>query len=53
MIPTLIIIHIIGAIITIFIQCKNGVMEYFSKNGDGIREPKPLDIIVLSCIAWE
>lgn len=49
----LIVFHIIGAVVVAFIQCKNGDMEYFSKYGDGIREPKPSDIIAMDFILWE
>lgn len=49
----LIIFHIIGAVVMIFIQCKNGDMEYSSKYGDGIRTPKPSDVIAISFVTWE
>lgn len=49
----LIIFHIIGAAVMIFIQCKNENMEYSSKYGDGIRTCKPSDIIAISLIMWE
>lgn len=46
-------VHIIGAIITIIIQCKNGTMEAASKYGDGIRLAKPSDVIFIDCASWE
>ena len=46
-------VHIIGAIITIIIHCKNGTMEAASKYGDGIRLAKPSDVILADCAIWE
>lgn len=46
-------VHIIGAIITIIIHCKNGTMEAASKYGDGIRLARPSDVIFIDCAAWE
>lgn len=46
-------IHIIGAIITIHIHNKTGMLEDAVKHGDGIRFAKPSDIIYLDCIVWE
>lgn len=46
-------VHIIGAIITIIIHCKNGTMEAASKYGDGIRLAKPSDVIFIDCASWE
>lgn len=46
-------VHIIGAIITIIIHCKNGTMEAASKYGDGIRLAKPSDVIFIDCTSWE
>jgi hypothetical protein len=48
-----VIVHIIGAIITIIIHCKNGTMEAASKYGDGIRLARPSDVIFIDCAAWE
>lgn len=53
MIPTLIIIHMIGAITTMIIHYQNRTFEQASKFGDGIRFAKPFDVVVLDCIAWE
>ena len=53
MINCLIIIHIIGAIITIIIHCRDGTMEYASKYGDGFRFVKPSDVIFQDCLLWE
>lgn len=50
---TLIIIHIIGAVIAMIIDYKNGIFEWASEQGDGIRNPKPSDIVFLNCVAWE
>lgn len=46
-------IHIIGAIITIIIHCKDGTMEHASKYGDGFRFAKPSDVIFQDCLLWE
>ena len=46
-------IHIIGAIITIVIHCRNGTMEHASKYGDGFRFAKPSDVIFQDCLLWE
>lgn len=46
-------VHIMGAIITIIIHCKNGTMEAASKYGDGIRLARPSDVIFIDCVAWE
>lgn len=46
-------IHIIGAIITIIIHCRDGTMEYASKYGDGFRFAKPSDVIFQDCLLWE
>lgn len=46
-------IHIIGAIIAIFIHYKDGTLKQAAKHGDGIRYAKPSDIIVMDCVAWE
>ena len=53
MINCLIIVHIIGAIITIIIHCRDGTMEYASKYGDGFRFAKPSDVIFQDCLLWE
>lgn len=53
MINCLIIIHIIGAIITIVVHCRDGTMEYASKYGDGFRFAKPSDVIFQDCLLWE
>ena len=42
-----VIVHIIGAIITIIIHCKNGTMEAAIKYGDGIRLARPSDVIFM------
>ena len=52
-ISCLVIIHIIGAIITICIHCRDGTMESAAKYGDGVRFAKPSDVIILDCLAWE
>ncbi len=46
-------VHIIGAIITIIIHCKNGTMEAAIKYGDGIRLARPSDVIFIDCASWE
>ena len=46
-------IHIIGAIITIVIHCRDGTMEHASKYGDGFRFAKPSDVIFQDCLLWE
>lgn len=46
-------VHIIGAITTLIIHCKNGTMEAASKYGDGIRLAKPSDVIFIDCASWE
>ena len=48
-----VIVHIIGAIITIIIHCKNGTMEAAIKYGDGIRLARPSDVIFIDCTVWE
>lgn len=48
-----ILIHIIGAIITIFIHFKNGIFEYAAKYGDGIRFANPFDVAYMDLILWE
>ena len=53
MINCLIIIHIIGAIITIVVHCRDGTMKYSSKYGDGFRFAKPSDVIFQDCLLWE
>lgn len=50
---TLIVIHIIGAIVAMLIDYKIDVFEWASEHGDGIRNPKPSDIVFLNCVAWE
>lgn len=49
----ILIIHMIGAIITIFIHCKDGTLKQAAKHGDGIRYAKPSDVIVQDLIMWE
>ena len=46
-------IHIIGAIITIVVHCRDGTMKYSSKYGDGFRFAKPSDVIFQDCLLWE
>ena len=46
-------IHIIGAIITMFIHHKDGTLKQAAKHGDGIRYAKPSDVIVQDLIMWE
>ena len=53
LISILIIVHIIGAIITMVIHYKDGSFKWASKYGDGIRNAKPCDIVVMDCFAWE
>lgn len=50
---SLIILHCVGAGITIFVHHKNGTMYYAAEHGDGIRIAKPDDVIFLDCVAWE
>lgn len=49
----ILIIHFIGAAITIFIHCKDGTMEYAAEHGDGFRLAKPADVITQDLIDWE
>lgn len=49
----ILIFHIIGAIITIFIHHRNGTLKLVAKHGDGIRYAKPSDVIVQDLIMWE
>lgn len=49
----LIAVHIIGAITTLIIHCKNGTMEAAIKYGDGIRLAKPSDVIFIDYASWE
>lgn len=49
----MIVIHIIGAVITMFIHYKDGIFEQAAKYGDGIRYAKPSDVIVQDLIIWE
>lgn len=53
MLVVLMSIHIIGAIITIIIHCRDGTMEHTSKYGDGFRFAKPSDVIFQDCLLWE
>ena len=46
-------IHLIGAIITLFIYCKNGTMEDAAKHGDGIRWATPSDVVYMAFVFWE
>ena len=41
------IVHFVGALITIIIDCLNGRMEMAIKKGDGIRLETPSDLIFL------
>ena len=50
---SIILIHIIGAITTIIIHCKNGDMEYAAKHGDGVRFATPSDIVFIDLFFWE
>lgn len=50
---TLIVVHIIGAIVTMFIHYKDSTFEWASKDGDGIRFAKPSDVVFLDCVVWE
>lgn len=45
--------HLIGAIITLIIHCKNGTMEYAALYGDGIRKSNPSDIVFCDLVLWE
>lgn len=49
----ILIIHIIGAIITMVIHYKDGTFESASKYGDGIRFARPCDVVFMDCVAWE
>lgn len=53
MLVVLMSIHIIGAIITIIIHCRDGTIEHASKYGDGFRFAKPSDVIFQDCLLWE
>lgn len=48
-----ILIHIIGAIITMIIDFNDGTFEYASKYGDGIRFARSSDIVYADLILWE
>ena len=49
----LLIIHIVGAVAKIIIDCKNGVMEFAAKHGDGIRFATPTQVILYNFLIWE
>ena len=49
----IILMHIIGAIITMIVHYKDGVFECAAKYGDGIRFAKPSDVIAQDLILWE
>ena len=50
---SIILIHIVGAISTIIIHCKNGEFEWAAKHGDGVRFALPSDIIFMCLFYWE
>lgn len=47
------IIHILGAIITIFIHYMDGTFKWASKHGDGFRFATAADIIFQDLFFWE
>ena len=49
----ILVIHLIGAAITLFIYCKDGTMEYAVKHGDGIRIAAPSDVVFEAFVWWE
>lgn len=50
---SIILIHIVGAIATIIIHCKNGEFEWAAKHGDGLRTATPSDIVFIDLFFWE
>ena len=48
-----VLIHIIGAVVTIIVYHKNGTMKFAAEHGDGFRLARPADVIVQTFIAWE
>lgn len=49
----LILVHVIGAIVTLIIHYKDGTFEWASKHGDGIRFANPSDVIFQDLFLWE
>lgn len=48
-----VLVHIIGAIVTMFIHYKDGTFEWATKHGDGIRFANPSDVIFQDLFLWE
>lgn len=46
-------IHIIGAIISVIIDMKDGTFEDALKHGDGIRTERPADVLFWDLFLWE
>ena len=46
-------LHLIGAIITLIIFCKNGTMKDAALNGDGFETSTPSDIVFMAFVVWE
>lgn len=45
--------HVIGGIAAMIIHYKNGMFEWSSHNGDGIRWARPSDIVFGDLVLWE
>lgn len=45
--------HLVGAIITLIIDYKNGTFEQAAKHGDGIRSATPSDVVFNALVLWE
>lgn len=48
-----VLVHIIGAVVTMFIHYKDGTFEWATKYGDGIRFADPSDVIFQDLFLWE
>lgn len=49
----ILIVHLIGAIVSLIWNFKNGNFEYAAKHGDGVRFATPADIIFCDVFLWE
>ena len=49
----LILVHILGGILCLIKNFRNGNMKCASKNGDGIRYAQPCDIVFECLVLWE
>ena len=48
-----VLIHIIGAIVTMIIHYKNGTFAYPANHGDGIRFANPSDVLFQDLFLWD